>query len=233
MPTVTRSPRAPRYSLTEAIRYVSRIYDGVHRSPVDSTTAYQLMGFAGKSGTSATALGSVRQFGLVEGVGDRTRVSDLALRILEPASPDELHDALQEAVRQPAVFRAIMERFEGRVPTANEPIRAFLIRDMGFSKEGAEDCISALRASMKQVGEASSDAPPVSNEEGDFRSASSGRQSTEQRGEHSSSAREVIRLPLTKECSIELRFEGPVTTRAIDNLIRHIDLMKDVWAEEA
>jgi hypothetical protein len=39
-------------------------------------------------------------------------------------------------------------------------------------------------------------------------------------------------LPLTKECSVELKFEGPVTLKAVDNLIRHIDLMKDVWADE-
>lgn len=50
-----------------------------------------------------------------------------------------------------AGLKAITERFEGRVPSADEPIRAFLIRDMGFSKQGAEECISALRTSMKQV----------------------------------------------------------------------------------
>jgi hypothetical protein len=232
MATLTRSPRAPRYSLAEAIGYVSRIYDGVHRSAIDATTAYQLMGFAGKSGTSATALGSVRQFGLVEGIGDRTRVSDLALRILEPASPDELHDALQEALRQPTVFKAIMERFDGRLPAANEPIRAFLIRDLGFSKQGAEECISALRTSIKQVGEPSVEALPSSVQQSESIVAESGAQFAEQRTEKSSNVRELIRLPLTKDCAVELRFDGLVTTKAIGNLIRHIDLMKDVWAED-
>lgn len=229
MVSISRSPRAPRYSLADAIKYVSRIYDGVHRSAIDANTAYQLMGFAGKSGTSATALGSVRQFGLVEGVGERTRVSDLALEILEPASPDELHAALQKALLQPAVFRAIIERFEGRIPAADEPLRAFLIRDMGFSKQGAEDCIEALRTSIKQVGEMPSE--PIA-EKTASQSADIERHYGEQRAEQATPVGELIRLPLTKDCSVELRFDGPVTTKAIDNLIRHIDLMKDVWAED-
>jgi len=232
MVAMTRSPRAPRYSLSEAVRYVARVYEGVHRSAVDAMTAYQLMGFAGKSGTSATALGSVRQFGLVEGVGDRTRVSDLALRILEPASPDELHEALQEALRQPAVFREIMERFEGRVPTANEPIRAFLIRDLGFSKQGADECISALRTSIKELGDVTGESRAVGNQQNEGPGTEIDSRYGEEPRETPSASREVIRLPLTKECSVELRFEGPVTTRAVENLIKHIDLMKAVWAEE-
>lgn len=230
MVAMTRSPRAPRYSLSEAVKYVARIYDGVHRSAIDAGTAYQLMGFAGKSGTSATALGSVRQFGLVEGVGDRTRVTDLALRILEPASPDELHEALREALHQPAVFRSILERFEGRIPTANEPIRAFLIRDMGFGKQGAEDCISALRTSIKELGDVSS-AAPDSEARADSQSQDTA-DAFQSRPEKVSDTHDLIRLPLTKDCSVELRFAGRVTTRAIDSLIRHIELMTDVWAED-
>ncbi len=232
MANMSRSPRAPRYSLAETISYVSRIYNAVHRSPVDAMSAYQLMGFAGKSGTSATALGSVRQFGLVDGVGDRTRVSDLALRILEPATPEELHDALREALRQPAVFNAVMERFEGRIPTANEPIRAFLIRDLGFSKQGAEDCIAALRTSIKQVGDVNSDRPASAEESTHQTNADADEISAERLREQPNTGRELIRMPLTKECSVELRFDGSVTIKAVENLIRHIDLMKDVWAED-
>src|SRR4051812_23505010 len=85
----TRSPRAPKHSLQEAIGFAQAIYDAVHRSQIDSNTAFRLMGFAGKSGSSATALGSMRQFGLIEGLGEKTRITDLALKILEPASAFE------------------------------------------------------------------------------------------------------------------------------------------------
>ena len=63
-----RSPRAPRHSLRDAVRYARAIYNGVHRSPIDSHIAYKLMGLR-KSGASAHRVSSVRQFGLIEGWG--------------------------------------------------------------------------------------------------------------------------------------------------------------------
>src|SRR5687767_518889 len=137
----TRSPRAPRRALNDALRYARVIYNAVHRSPIDSITAYKLMGFSGKSGSSATALGSVRQFGLVEGTGDKTRISNLALKVLEPASEAEHAHALAEAANVPEVFRAIFDRFERRIPPSDEPLRAFLIRELSFSPTGAKECI--------------------------------------------------------------------------------------------
>jgi len=125
-----------------------------------------------------------------------------------------------------------MERFEGRIPSANEPIRAFLIRDMGFSKQGAEDCISALRTSIKQLGDVPSEIREAANQDGETFIGEIGNNPAEQRREHPLASREVIRLPLTKDCYVELRFEGPVTTNAVDNLIKHIDLMRSVWADE-
>lgn len=83
----TRSPRFPGHSVNDAIEFARRIYDGAHTSQIDSLTAIKLMNFSGKSGASATALGSVRQFGLIEGVGEKTRISNLALKILEPNLP--------------------------------------------------------------------------------------------------------------------------------------------------
>src|SRR5687768_2486204 len=115
--------------------------------------------------------------------------------------------------------------------SANEPIRSFLIRDMGFSKQGAEDCISAFRTSIKQVGDVSASAPQIV--EGPAEQGSGAEtDGTERRAAHRTDTRELIRLPLTKDCSVELRFDGAVTTQAIDNLIKHIDLMKTVWAPE-
>lgn len=40
------------------------------------------------------------------------------------------------------------------------------------------------------------------------------------------------RIPLTRNCNAELQFDGEVSTKAIDTLVRYIALMKDVWAEE-
>jgi hypothetical protein len=230
-----RSPRAPRHSLRDAVRYTRMIYGAVHRSPVDSMTAYRVMGFAGKSGSSATALGSIRQFGLIEGIGDKTRVSDLAMRVLEPSSEQEHSEALAESAHRPEVFRLLFERFENRVPPADEPLRAFLIRDLGFSPGSASDCIDSFRETLTElelakaaVEEVVQPHPSPSPEIAETPSQSS----PEARLNMPSSDGTVISLPLTRYCSAELAFKGRVTAKAIANLLRHIELMEEVWPTE-
>lgn len=181
------------------------------------------MGFAGKSGASATALGSVRQYGLVEGVGDGTRISQLGLRILEPVSSQERSDAIFEASRKPDAFRAVLNRFDGKVPAADEPVRAFLIRELGFSKNGAEDCLGSLRETLEMIGEPHSDSMSQSIPASQSTLVVAESQTRE------SPTGETMRIPLTKDCSVELRFTGPVSEKAIANLIRHIELMKEIW----
>lgn len=233
----SRSPRFPSQPLDESLRHAEAIYHAVHRSSVDSATIYQLMGFSGKSGTSAKALGSLRQYGLIEGIGDRTRVSDLALAILEPESASEKASAIHVASQNPDVFREVLERFDGRVPQADEAIRAFLIRELGFQKNSADECIKALRQSLAFAGsfrhEVEIRPQPVTPEEGPSpeRSTNADREKEIQK-EIESNDGELMIIPLTKECRAELRIVGPLNSRAIRNLIRHINLLADVWAEE-
>jgi len=226
-----RSPRFPSHSLGDTIVYAEKIYRGVHRSSIDAQTAYRLMGFAGKSGTSATALGSVRQFGLIEGAGDSTRISQLALRILEPVTPQERTEAIVEASEKPEVFRAVLNRFDGGVPTADEPVRAFLIRELGFSKGGAEDCLESLRRTLDMVKDLAvgTSSPAVSQHNGPP-APTAGPVILESQT-HGEPVQHFMRIPLTRECSVELRFSGNVTEKAIANLIRHIELTREIWTD--
>ena len=229
-----RSPRYPSHALDEALAYVSRIYEGVHRSAIDSDTAYKLMGFAGKSGASATALGSVRQFGLIEGLGDNTRVSDLALSILEPESDSEKVVSMEKAAFEPAVFQSVRERFGGKVPPADEPIRAYLIRELGFSKSGVDDCIAALRKTISLlpqiIGGSTLD---QTIQHGDTITESAIFEASDHPLDSapSRSQTQIFRLPISKECTAEISFIGKLDTAAIERLIQHVSLMKEVWAE--
>ena len=227
----SRSPRFPSYSLSEAVSYVGRIYQGVHRSPIDAATAFKLMGFAGRSGASATALGAIRQFGLIEGSGDGTRVSQLALRILEPESEYERNQGLLEAANQPEVFRAISDRFEGRVPLMDEPIRAYLIRELGFSKRGVEECVASYRQTTDFIVGLVS-APGTDSTKAKL-------DPIETEGSHFSSASPApvvgmrcYKVPLTRECDVELIFQGNVSENAVNRLIKYLEWMREGWREE-
>jgi hypothetical protein len=193
------------------------------------------MGFAGKSGASATALGAARQFGLVEAVKGGIRISELGLAALEPTNEEERVFSLHVAGNAPPVFSDIMSHFDGDPPKSNEPIRSFLIRVRGFSKSGADDCIASFRETFEfldRVGSSQSETtgpvPPA--------------QETSQRseiapidksvGSDSGSSGEVLRIPLSRNCVASLSFSGPPTESALRRLIQHIELMQDVWAEE-
>jgi len=234
----SRSPRFPGYALRESIEFARKIYGGVHRATVPSETIFKLMGFAGKSGPSSSALGSLRQFGLIEGMGDRTRITDLALSIVQPASEDERIDGVRQAARNPEVFRLVYDRFEGHIPSTDDPIKAYLIRELGFSKRGADECLNSLRKTLRTLEELTGDG--AFNEADDATPADEmdvapGRARMEPILATSSSNShqgEFIRIPLTRDCVAELRFQGKVSERAITNLQRHVELMKEVWAEE-
>lgn len=239
----SRSPRYPRYDLQTTIAYAKRFYDGAHRSVVDTHTAYRVMGFAGKTGASATALGSVRQYGLVEAPRGGVRISSLGLQILEPASPEEYVDALHVAANQPTVFAQLSIHFEGDFPRSDEPIRAYLIRQLGFSKKGADECISSLRETFSFIesqsvvsappGEPVADIQPRTVEavgQAQGNSTAVGHSISTQSA--SEAANDLVVVPLTKDCRVEMRFYGEITDRALAKLVRYVDLMREDWAEE-
>ncbi|MEO5772904.1 MAG: hypothetical protein ABIQ32_02130 [Sphingomicrobium sp.] len=232
-----RSPRYPRVSLNNAVGYARKLYDEAHRSAVDPDTAARLMGFRGKSGASAVALGAVRQFGLVDGLRGSLRISDVALRILQPVSAEEEEEARHEAAFRPEVFDSVLAHFEAELPRSDEPIKAYLIRTLGFSRAGAEDCVASLRKTLIELDEYRSEAPrSVSSPPASALTivdAEPAPVAPQSRGQShiSNSGEKVYRIPLTRDCSAELQIVGEVTEAAIERLIRYIELMKDVWAE--
>ncbi|MBY8822334.1 hypothetical protein [Sphingomonas colocasiae] len=153
------------------------------------------------------------------------------MRILEPASSAERSDALRVAANEPDIFRSILDRFDGRIPKSDEPVRAYLIRDMGFSKGGAEDCLSSLRKTIECINALEDDVSrSIVEAEAEILGSAQSEPILKRDGVNKSSR--SYRIPLTRDCEVELDFHGAVTERAISRLIMHIELMKEVWAEE-
>lgn len=237
-----RSPRYPRISLDSAIGYARRLYDEAHRASVDVDTAARLMGFSGRSGASQIALGAVRQFGLVDGLRGSVRISDLAMRILQPSSADEEEDAWNEAAFSPEIYDAVVAEFDGELPKSDEPLKAYLIRSRGFSKAGADDCITTLRSTLSELEsfrsslrqeQAPAPAAPVPSADDAPKAATSEpAPAREQAPVASAQDFELVRIPLTRDCTAELRLLGSVSSAAIDRLVQYIELMRDVWAED-
>lgn len=234
-----RSPRYPRIPLAAAVGYVRRLYDEAHKSKVDADTAARLMGFSGKSGASSVALGAIRQYGLVDGLRGDIHVSDLALRILQPLSKEEEGEAIHEAALKPDVFDSLSNHFEGEFPKSDEPIKAHLIREKGFSQTGAAECVNSLRKTLEEIDRITM-VPEVALEGEDSIIARERQQADPEPSADLSSAdigsasedTELIRIPLTKGCTAELKMIGSIDQAGIDRLIQYIQLMRDVWADD-
>jgi hypothetical protein len=232
-----RSPRYPRISIAQALDFTVKLYDEVGLSQIDTDTAYRLLGFAGKSGSSATILGAMRQYRLLDGLRGTVQISDIALEILEPSSPEREIAAFKKAAINPEIYEKILANFGVSLPKSDEPIRAFLVRSLEFSPVGASECIRSLRQTMHDIAafrqkdqESEAAHHPISlislenkslSEEAPLKpdilfSHSNGNQ---------------VRFALSRECSVDIRFDGPISGRALARLMQHLEIMMDTLEE--
>ena len=100
--------------------------DGMH--PVDRESAVQHIGYSSLNGASATALASLKQYGLTSDAGKgMLQVTSLALDLIEPESDEGRADALRAAAFNPDLFASLNERFPETIPSESN-LRAHLLR---------------------------------------------------------------------------------------------------------
>ncbi|MBI4339849.1 MAG: hypothetical protein HY680_07830 [Chloroflexi bacterium] len=101
----------PDIRFGDAVEIAARILGKFSGAVTVKGLAWEL-GMAENSGTLFAKIAALRDFGLVEGRGE-LRVSDLARRILNPATPEERREASIQAFQRVELLRALYERFEG------------------------------------------------------------------------------------------------------------------------
>ena len=155
----SRSPNYPQIGLKEAIQRVSSVYKRDYQASLTRDLAAERLGYSGLNGKSLAVLAALGKFGLLEGRGEETRVSDLAVRMLAfpPGSP-ERRAALEEAAGRPELFVELDQRF-ARAPASDAAIRAWLIT-RGFIPPAAEAAVRAYRET-RQLLEAEGEADIV------------------------------------------------------------------------
>ena len=141
-----RSPNYPAVGLSVALERARRLWAKEKRTPVSYAVAAEAIGYGGLSGPSRSALASMKKYGLVDSDDQAVRVSDLALRILHPASEHEELSALQEAALRPDLFRLLFETLKDGSDGA---LKSHLITKLGFSEVGAVQLIRAYRDTLQ------------------------------------------------------------------------------------
>ena len=112
-----RSPNYPAISLPDAVTKVTTLYRAIHTHAAPRAVVAKGMGYNTLNGASATAISALHKYGLLERIGDEIKVSERALSILHPHTPQEKADAIRAAAGEPALFAELNERFPGRCLT--------------------------------------------------------------------------------------------------------------------
>src|SRR5438067_12212354 len=123
----SRSPDYPAIGLNEAIARARRVYDsGIYQAPVSKEVFAQQMGYKGLNGGSLPVLSALAKYGLIEGRGNDTRVSPLAVSIIahREGTPERAR-AIREAAGKPELFVELDQRYPGGVArTPDQAIRS-------------------------------------------------------------------------------------------------------------
>jgi hypothetical protein len=147
-----RSPSYPSISLREAVEKIERVYNADYQNAIPRSLVAQHMGYQGINGKSLGILAAVAKYGLLEGRGDESRVSDLAVRIIaHPPRSQERQLALLEAAARPELFAELDTRFGGG-KGSDQAIRAYLLTQK-FIPAGADLVIRAYRDTKRFVEE--------------------------------------------------------------------------------
>jgi hypothetical protein len=146
-----RSPEYPAIGLGEAIDKVRRVYARDYQNRIPREVLASHMGYRSLSGASLPIISALAKYGLIEGRGNDTRVSDLAVSIIahEPRTP-EWARALREAAEKPELFAELDQRSSGG-KTGDAAIRSYLLTQK-FIPSAADAAIRAYRETKELVG---------------------------------------------------------------------------------
>lgn len=146
----TRSPSYPIVGLGEAIDKARLVWSKDYQAELPREVIVEHMGYGSLNGKSLGILATVAKFGLLEGRGDNTRVTDLAVQILAHERGDrERVEAIEQASQAPKLYQEISDKFDGRSPS-DQALKSYLLT-RGFTISGAQAVIRAFRETEEFV----------------------------------------------------------------------------------
>jgi hypothetical protein len=232
-----RSPGYPQIGLQKCIELAKRIYEGAHTGEIDSATLIGLMGYSAVSGQGLSAASALKKFGLIEGRGEKLKVTALALKILEPMSTEERQEAVKEAAMKPELYSEVLTRFGGKTPS-DEVMRSFLIRNYEFAPTGADNFIKAFKETTDSIErtalttEAPLNAPPAEElNKAHATLASPEISSPVNPTPETLPSGERLTFRISQSARVHVIFEGEITSSAIEKLIKFLELSKDSYAD--
>jgi hypothetical protein len=152
----TRSPAYPVFGLGTGIHWAKILYGKIQDHMVPMQAIAEIWETNTKSSAFLQAISALKQFGLLddEGKGQQrqARISSLAKTIILDSSPQGERAAKAAAIN-PKIHRELWEKYQGRLPTSDAPLRTHLLtRSEGaFNKDHVDDFIRQFRETIAFV----------------------------------------------------------------------------------
>lgn len=138
-----RSPNYPRNTLQDAIEMVRTLHSKAGRANIKPEVAIGPLGYTTMNGAALGALSTLTAYGLVDRErGGSLTISDLALRLLYPKTPEQAEESIREAALSPFAFSIIHS--EGYHDCSEGVLANHLTQD-GFTAEGAKKAASIYK----------------------------------------------------------------------------------------
>lgn len=231
---VSRSPRYPNLSLSEAIAKAKAIYSKEHMSAMTPQVAAEAMGYNGINGSSLKTISSLKKYGLLDGRGDDVRLTKDAQTLIidDPASPD-YKSAISRCAMAPEIYAEIRQQFPGVASDRNISV---YLEKQGFKPDAAAAVAKNYRDSMALVSADSAQYGEREDDGGEDKEAPEGRRQSPpppsgNKVQTMAGERELTTGLLSKEAKFRLIVSGPVGVKEIERLISKLEFDKEILAE--
>jgi hypothetical protein len=224
-----RSPGYPGVGLPTAIEKIAMVYRADAQNSIPREVVAKHAGYSGINGNSLFMLSALAKYGLLEGRGDNTAVSDLAVQILAHAEgSEERRAAISEAAFKPKLFAEIRDHFKSGQPSENA-LRAFLLTRK-FLPQRVDLAIRAYRDTMDLVdrqgagydapegGSGAADSKPNAGEVRMIRNQPPPPPPPAGTVKIMEGEREFMRAPLSPESNVRIIVSGPISARELKKL---------------
>ena len=151
-PATERSRAYPVLNLEEGSRAIGEILSRLGDGAFGREVLAEVLGYSNAhGGPGARKIAALAQYGLLRRRAGRYSPTPLARRIAEAGHAQERESALRRALRQPPLFRALIERYapQGRVPAH---LASVLWREHGITRKASRAAAETFLQSARYAG---------------------------------------------------------------------------------
>ncbi len=145
---VVKSPNWPSIPIKEALEKAKLIYLKDRRTPIHYDVVIEHLGFGSKTGPAGRLVSALRQYGLIEKVGENYRISDKAWNIFNlPDDSPERQTLIAEAAMKPKIFKELLAMSSDGQPS-DSTLKRHLVLTKDFNENTVERFLKIFKAAV-------------------------------------------------------------------------------------